>query len=157
MRAMSTAYKVALNRALRQIAKTQTVNVLYHEHGRGIMEQLKQLTENQRLRATADELIGMCGFHADLLGTQYLVDAVILSCARPNGRVGDIYAIVAQLHNATPKTVMRNINYSISQARDLDKQLSAIVGTEIFGNELKNGRVIAHLGRSMSSYLNSGR
>ena len=101
------------------------------------------LSPSDGLRAKAERLVFRLGVRAHLNGYAYLTDAVALYGENST----DIYGAVGKAYGLNRKTIMREINYALAQAFDIDKHLSALIGITIDKHEIHGTLVIAYLGK----------
>lgn len=114
----------------------------------GCIECLK----NKQLRKRAEKLVYRCGVRADLKGSECLVDAVILYSIGASGSFYKLYELVGAYRNKKPKTVLREISYSISQATDLALHITELIGCAVPDSEIHSSLVIAHLGKALDDH-----
>ena len=98
-------------------------------------------------RLTAERLIMKCGVRSDLKGSNCLVDAIILYGTELCTGFCEIYRIIGEVRGIKPKSVMREISYSIAQAFGIVERLSKLVGVTLTQNDIHSGLVIAYLGK----------
>ena len=103
------------------------------------------LSPSDGLRAAAERLVFRLGVRAHLNGYAYLTDAVALY-GEESADI-DIYGAVGKAYGLNRKTIMREINYALAQAFDIDKHLSALIGITIEKHEIHGSLVIAYLGK----------
>ncbi len=116
-----------------------------------IKNEYAELTADKSFRLTAERLVFRCGIHSNLKGYDCLADAVILYGAGACTGFCEIYRIIGLLRGLKPESVMREISYAISQARDIHIQLSKLTGFIVDKNDVHNALVIAYLGRIFRS------
>ncbi len=98
-------------------------------------------------RLTAERLTMKCGVRSDLKGSKCLVDAIILYGTELCTGFCEIYRIIGEIRNIKPKSVMREIAYSIAQAFGIAERLSKMIGIPLTDNDIHSGLVIAYLGK----------
>lgn len=108
--------------------------------------------KNKLLRKRAEKLVYRCGIRADLKGSECLVDAVILYSVGAVGSFCKLYELVGAYRSKKPKTVLREISYSISQATDLALNIAELIGCAVHDSEIHNSLVIAHLGKALDDH-----
>lgn len=97
-------------------------------------------------RTTAERLVMRAGVSAKYKGAHTLADTVILYGTDVSHKFCTLYDIVADYRELKPKTVMREIDYAISQARELPVRLSVMIGTTVRADSIHSGLVISYLG-----------
>lgn len=107
----------------------------------------KSILTDKTFRHTAARLVYKCGVRADLKGSDWLIEAVILYGTGSCSGFSEIYRVIGEQHDMNPKSVMRSISYTIDQAFDLPARLGALIGIELTYNDIHCSLVIAYLGK----------
>lgn len=97
-------------------------------------------------RTTAERLVMRAGVSAKYKGAYTLADTVILYGTDVSHRFCTLYDIVADYRGLKFKTVMREIDYAISQSSELPVRLSVMIGATIREDDIHSGLVISYLG-----------
>ena len=112
-----------------------------------ILNEYGGMTADPTFRTTAEQLVYKFGMRADLKGSNYLIDAVILNGTDSCTHACEIYRIIGSLRELNSKTVMRDITYTVKHAFGLADKLSAALGITIPESDIHSSLVIAYLGR----------
>lgn len=103
------------------------------------------------LRETAERLVMRAGVSAKYKGAHTLADTIILYGTDASHKFCTLYRIVAECRGLKFKTVMREIDYAITQSRELPVRLSVMIGTPIYEEDIHSGLVISYLGMMLKN------
>ncbi len=104
-------------------------------------------------RIDADMLLLRSGVPSNLIGFDYLCDAVLLVGKNSKMRPCEVYAAVGEYRHVKPKTVMRVISYALNSASSLAKNLGKLTETTVDPNDVHNAFVIGYLATLLRAQL----
>lgn len=128
-------------RKLLKFAAVENYNICMNE-----LEKCNSVVNDKTFRQTAERLVLKCGVRADLKGFARLIDAVIIYGTELITSFCEIYRAIGELRSLKPKSVMREISYSIAQSFGLARRLSDMLGITLSEADLHSGLVISYLG-----------